>query len=367
MRALAVLSPSVDAKIGDEDKHYINIDSLKIPLALIHVPDTEFKKDDDLYANLVLVKKLGFSLNYRDLGVIERAWNNLSKLNQDSYYPIGSDFCGVVEEVGKNVKDFKKGDLVISDCFYPEIKDGVMPGIPTNHGSKELEILPATKLFKLPCDFPVDQASAMSIGTQTAINMIERANIKENSNVLVTSVTSNTSLFLLNFLREKNCNIYGLSHSGKNIESVKKEFPFLKEIFSLKTGNIDEQFKFDAVLDPFSDTYLPYLIGGDNLNLNCYYVTCGIFSQSTEKQEKATGIKLHNLFAEFIAKNINFVGNCLGPTESLNKGINSIVSSPNSAILIDSIYNDEQPIGSFLKKTFNVDHDRFGKVSYIYN
>lgn len=366
MRALAVLSPSIDAKVDEENKYYINIDSLKVPLALIHVPDVEFNESDDEYAELVLVRKKGFSLNYRDLGIIERAWKNLQELNQDSYYPIGSDFCGVVEKVGKKVKNLKVGDLVISDCFYPQSKNGFRGGIPTNHGSKEFEIIPEVKLLKLPDNFPLDQAAAMSIGTQTAMNMIERANIQDGSNVLVTSVTSNTSLFLLSFLKNKNCNIYGISYSGTNLDKVKREFSYVKEIFSLKEQKIPEDLKFNAVLDPFSDTYLPFLLHHDCLSPGCYYVTCGIFSQSKAKREKGHQVKLHDLFGEFIAKNINFVGNCLGPTESLQKGLDSLITKESNSIVMDSIFTDENNIGDFIKKTFNFNKDRFGKVSYMY-
>ncbi|MBP2832397.1 alcohol dehydrogenase catalytic domain-containing protein [Aquimarina sp. U1-2] len=366
MRALAVLSPSIDAKVDQEQKYYLTIDSLKIPLALIHVPDTVFKKDDAAYANLVLVKKVGFSLNYRDLGVIERAWRGLKELEQDSYYPIGSDFCGYVEEVGQNVKNLKKGDLVISDCFYPESKNGYQGGIPTNHGSKEYEILPEIKLLKLPDHFPVEQAAAMSIGTQTAINMIERAQIKEGSNVLVTSVTSNTSLFLLNFLKTRNCNVYGLSYSGENFEKVKQKFPFLKDIYSLQLDNIPTDLQFDAVLDPFSDTYLPYLLDNDRLKTSCYYVTCGIFSQSRQKRKDGKEVKLHDLFAKFIAKNINFIGNCLGPTSTLEQGVRELCSFPDHNIIMDSVYSEEKSLKEFIRKTFNVDKNRFGKVSFMY-
>lgn len=366
MRVLAVLSPSIDEKINIEDKHYLQIDSTEIPLALLHVADTEFEKDNEAYANTVLVRKKGFSLNYRDFGIIERAWKNLKDLDQDSYYPIGSDFCGFVEEVGKNVTNLKKGDLVIADCFYPEPKEGFRPGIPTNHGSKELEVIPAIKLKKLPEDFSMEQAAAMSIGTQTAVNMINRGNISPNSKVLVTSVTSNTSLFLLNFLRGKACEVYGLSYSGENIEVVKKEFPFLKEVFAIKKDKIPKEIAFDVVLDPFSDTYLPYLLREDKLNPNSTYVTCGIFNQSKEKIDNAAQVKLSQLFGEFIAKNINFVGNCLGPTESLEEGIELLSKNEDSNIVVDSVYTDETPISEFLKKSFNVDNDRFGKVSFMY-
>lgn len=366
MRALAVLSPSLDKKIDIQDKHYLKIDSTEVPLAMIHVADTEFLPENDLFADAVLVRKKGFSLNYRDFGIIERAWKNLKDLNQDSYYPIGSDFCGYVEQVGKNVKSLKKGDLVIADCFYPEAKEGIRGGIPTNHGSKELEVIPSVKLKKLPNDFSIEQAAAMSIGTQTSVNMINRANIVPKSKVLVTSVTSNTSLFLLNFLRGVDCEVYGLSYSGQNIDKVKKEFPFIKEIFSIKKEKISDNIAFDVVLDPFSDTYLPYLSQYEKLNPNSTYVTCGIFNQSREKRDKAPQIKLSELFGEFIAKNIKFVGNCLGPSESLDKGVELLSENKTSHIVIDSTFNEEDGISEFIERTFNIKNDRFGKVSFLY-
>ncbi|WAC01056.1 alcohol dehydrogenase catalytic domain-containing protein [Lacinutrix neustonica] len=124
MRVLAVLSPSLDKKIESKDKSYIPIDSLKIPLALIHVADEVFDTHDTNNKDLVLLKKKGFSLNYRDLGIIENAWKKLKDFDGDTYYPIGSDFCGEVVKIGENVKNLSVGDFVVQDGFYPYSVDG---------------------------------------------------------------------------------------------------------------------------------------------------------------------------------------------------------------------------------------------------
>jgi len=364
MRALAVLSPSLDKKIQDNQKSYVTIDSLKIPLALINVPDEEFDENDERYDNTVLVKKKGFSLNYRDLGIIEKAWDRLKGFEGDTYYPVGSDFSGTVVKVGKNVSNLNVGDYVIQDGFYPHYQGGAKPGIPTNHGSKELEVIHKSKLIKLPEEVPANIASGLGIGAQTGMSMINRAQIQKGSNVLVTSVTSYTSLFLLSLLKDYDCNIYGLSYSGNGIDTVKKNFPFIKEIFSFKDNSIPKDITFDAVLDPFADTYFPYLLLGKKLNYGCKYLTCGFFDQSTEKKLEAKAIKLPLLLSHIIIYNVHLIGNCLGSTEDLEDGIH-LLNKENS-LPIDSEFTETDNIQDFISKSFNMEKNRFGKVCFLF-
>jgi NADPH:quinone reductase-like Zn-dependent oxidoreductase len=364
MRALSVLSPTLAEKIDADDKYILEIDSLKIPLALLHVPDTEFNEDDDNYNDVVLVQKKGFSLNYRDLGIIENAWSRLKDSTQDTHYPIGSEFSGEVVKIGKNVTNLSVGDYVIANCSYPIAPFNANPGIPSNHGSKELELFHKGKLMQIPNAIPVDQASGMSIGVQTAMSMIRKANIKDNQNILVTSITSNTSLILLNFLKDKNCNIYGLSYSGNSIDKVKQQFPFLKDIFEFKANNIPKTLFFDAVLDPFSDTHLTALQA--HLNFDAKYVTCGMFNQSREKFNSKDSLQnLPALISSLIIKNINVIGNCLGNTEDLEEGVKHLTTVEGSNVAVDSIYTDEH-VNTFLDKSFNSKTNRIGKVILQY-
>lgn len=365
MRALGVLSPSLAEKIGETDKYILEIDSLKIPLALIDVPDTEFDQNDDKYANVVLVKKKGFSLNYRDLGIIENAWYKLKDSNQDTYYPIGSEFCGEILKIGKNVDNLKVGDYVIANCSYPTAPYNAQPGIPSNHASKELEIYHKGKLTKVPGNIPIEQAAGMSIGVQTAMSMIKKAEIQDGQNILVTSVTSNTSFVILNFLREKNCNVYGLSYSGEETEKVKALFPFVKEIYKFKENNIPKNLFFDAVLDPFADTHIVAL--QPNLNFEACYVTCGMFNQSRKKiSNKNSLINLPSFISDLIIKNIQLKGNCLGTTEDLENGLKILSKIISSNIPIDTFYKNDEDINLFLDKSF-LKTKKIGKVSFLYN
>ena len=365
MRALGVISPSLAAKLDDEDKYILELDSLKIPLALIHIPDTEFYENDDNYANVVLVKKKGFSLNYRDLGIIENAWYKLKGTDQDTYYPIGSEFCGEILKIGKNVTNLKVGDYVIANCSYPTASFNAPPGIPSNHGSKELEIFHKGKLIKVPKNIPVNQSAGMSIGVQTAISMIKKADIQEGDKVLVTSITSNTSLIILNFLRGKNCEIYGLSYSGKEINKVRDFFPFIKKVYNFKEKNIPKDLFFDAVLDPFADTHLVAL--QPNLNFEARYVTCGMFNQSSEKiKGKESYTNLPSLIGSLISKNIQLKANCLGTTEDLEKGLQLMSENTLSNIPIDEVFNQDKDINLFLDKSF-LKTKKTGKVAFLYD
>jgi len=362
MRALAVVTSSLFDQIEDHNKHLICIDNLEIPLAFIEGSFPEFNEESEQYANSVLVKKTSFSLNYRDLGVIENAWQKLKSAEIDTFYPIGSDFAGHVIAIGKNVSSLSVGDLVIGNCFYPEPENGAMPGIPSNHASKEYEIYHFGKLIKVPPYLSGVEAGALGIGTQTANAMVRKANIKKGDNVLVTSVTSNTSYFLLNALWNLECNVYGLSYSGKNTETVHEHFPFIKEIFSVNEKNIPTTILFDAVLDSFSDTYLECLM--PNLNLNARYLTCGIFNQSLDKIKNVKPTNLTLLIANLMMRNISFIGNCLGTTDDLVTGLEFYKTKK---LLVDSVFTDENSLSDFVTKSYNLDSDKFGKVIYEYS
>jgi NADPH:quinone reductase-like Zn-dependent oxidoreductase len=361
MRALAVVTPSLFEEIPEKDKHFITIDDLQIPLAFVEGNAPDFDVKSDQFANFVLVKKSSFSLNYRDLGIIEMAWGRLKDLEAATYYPIGSDFAGYVDQVGKNVTAFKKGDLVIGDCAYPDFKEGVIPGIPSNHSSREYEVYHQGKLLKVPSYISDIEAGTLSIGTQTAVSMVRKGAIQKGNNVLVTSITSNTSFFLLNSLWGDNCNIYGLSYSGDNIENVKNHFPFIKEVFAIKENNIPKELLFDVVLDAFSDTYLEYL--GNNLNHNARYVTCGIFNQSRQKITTAKPTNLSSLIGMLMMRNVSFIGNCLGSTQDLEKGLSQYEKHK---MVIDTVYNQEDSLADFIAKSYNIKNDKFGKVVYQY-
>lgn len=362
MKALSVITKSLYDTLEDSKKHMFSIDNLNIPIGLVETKDTVFEAENTNYSNTVLVKKAGFSLNYRDLGVIEKYWSELKDIDTHAHYPIGSDFCGYVEDFGTNVTGFSKGDLVVGDGTYPYGKHNTMGGIPSNHASKEYEIYHFGKLAKIDKDYPLDLATVSMVGAQTGFSMLKKATIKPEQKVLVTSVSSNTSLYILNMLKDLDCNIYAMSYSGEKIETIKNKFPFLKDIFLFKERNIPKTLLFDAVLDPFSDTHFPVLL--KNMNVGCKYITCGIFNQSSHKMKQAKEYKISAIFVQMVLKNISLIGSCLGDSQDLLEGLSLV--KKNNTCLVDSIYTETDNVTDFINKTYNAESSKLGKVVFKY-
>jgi NADPH:quinone reductase-like Zn-dependent oxidoreductase len=184
----------------------IELDSIHLLAGLLETPDINFNPVLPENQERVLIKKTAFSCNYRDKGLMLTA---SSKLTGDRYYVIGSEFVGEVVAVGTKVTDLEVGDRVIGNNQYPDSGvDGILPGVPTNHASKEYQIFHPVKLLKIPPQMPDEIAAVFSIGAQTTYSMIRKLHIQPGNNVLVTAAKSNTSLFAIAALQQYKVNVY---------------------------------------------------------------------------------------------------------------------------------------------------------------
>src|SRR5205823_1394315 len=148
--------------------------------------------------------------------------------------------------------------------------DGIPPGVPTNHASKEIQIFHEAKLLKVPDAMPDATAAAFSIGAQTTYSMVRRLQIFDGANVLVTAAKSNTSLFAINALKNRNVNLYAISTSDRFADELKRmgvkelvvidadcenfvRHPILGQLATRLGG-------FHFVIDPYFDLHLSRLI-----------------------------------------------------------------------------------------------------------
>ena len=117
-------------------------------------------------------------------------------------YPVvtGHEFAGIVEEVGKNVTDFKPGDHITADnaipcghCHY--CKNG-KPLLCENFGSlghninggyAQYLVVTQNNVVKLPENLPFDQA-CIAEPVACAIEAIDRADIKAGENVVISGM-----------------------------------------------------------------------------------------------------------------------------------------------------------------------------------
>jgi len=354
MRQLAVISSAYYEDLKKDNENFtalVDIDNLTIPLGLI---DSEHNSPifNKINRNCVLVKKLGFSLNYRDKSIIKFASNLLNENRKGmNFLPIGSDFVGRIIDKSETVTGMSIGDVVIPNNVY----DKYSKGIPTNCSSKEYQYFSESELLVLDSNFSIEKASVMGIGLVTAHSMIRRSHIKEGDKILITSITSNTSLFLFSLLKALYKNdIYAVSFN----DSVSK-LEGMTKIFSREEMLTNSTMCFDVVFDPFADTYLKDLL--NRLNFGARYVTCGFYSQTKEN----TSVSLQKLLHSIISKNIIIIGNCLGEKEDIHNAL-KLVDKGNVDIPLAHTYRYGDSLQEFIDMSFSIKR-RLGKIAYLYN
>lgn len=338
--------------------------------ALVEAPPPSFNAA--VHKNHVLVQKKAFSCNYRDIGVMLLVKKKMNEHHsfRSVPYAFGSEFSGIVAEVGVNVKHLLPGDRVIGDGNYPiSSNPSVVVGLPTNQASKEFEVLNAHKLVKMPGNMTYEVGAGFTVGAQTVYAMINRLNLKAGQKVLLTAATSNTSLFA----------IYALQHTGVKIYCLVRNETSKRQLLDLQK-NIEDIFVapdatinyaalpvikthvassglFDAIIDPFSDSNLYRLI--DLLNVQGKYITCGISNQYSSATKD---IHLNELFGKMVLKNITIMGNCLGNTSDL---IQAMEDYTNGKLEIPIASVIEGDVKQFFEETF-LEKRKLGKVIFKY-
>ncbi|KAL2004531.1 hypothetical protein VTN00DRAFT_3416 [Thermoascus crustaceus] len=125
--------------------------------------------------NEVLVEIHTVSLNYRDTEVAMGLYNHHRGIQQGNTVVPCSDMCGVVTEVGKNVKSWKVGDRVLSTFNQTHLTGQIqpkdmpyglgfpLPGVLTTH-----RVFPEYGLVRAPEYLTDEEACTLPIASVTA-------------------------------------------------------------------------------------------------------------------------------------------------------------------------------------------------------
>lgn len=346
-------------------------EGLKIYCGEVDLPDISFDLNDDDNQKNVLVRVKAFSINHRDASMFYHAYEDLG--NKD-VYPIGSEFCAEVLQVGPEVDSINVGDLVIGDNHYHD--DGLVEqlGVPVNFSSQELLILPADKVFLKPDSMTLDVAASFSVASQTSYSILEKLQLKKGDNLLITGASSNTSVTLLNAAVGKRINVTMLSrnlqHSLQFYELDAEEvwclpeqnFPLIQNEVVLK--KVQEIKGFHGIADPFVDFYFPKV--APLIKFGGNYVFSGIANQLLKEEENLDQLSKENLLAwsEMIAKKVNVLGACLGERRHLQEAVRDWEKGLFKGVPFEGVYSAGQEL-AFIEKAFGLTL-RFGKSVWKY-
>ncbi len=175
---------------------------------------------------------------------------------------LGMELSGVIEEVGKDVTLFNKGDEILASTTGSDLG-----------GYAEYKCLPETTLIaKKPSNMTFEEAAAgLPTGGVTANNLIKRVEIKKGQQVLVYGASGGVGTYVVQLAKYLGAEVTGVC-SSSNFELVKslgadKVIDYTKEDFS------QSEIKYDIVIDsvakfPPSKAKLALKKGGTYLNVH---------------------------------------------------------------------------------------------------
>jgi NADPH:quinone reductase-like Zn-dependent oxidoreductase len=184
----------------------------------------------------ILVKVFASGVNLVDC-VIRSGTNDTFKSFLKLPMTLGCDLAGIVEEVGSDITNFKKGDQVYGCPNFP------------GDGSYAAYCAAKASQFALkPKSISFNEAAGVPLAALVAwAGLFEHANLQAGQRILVHGASGGVGSFALQFAKAKGAYVIGTT-SSSNLEFLKQIGA--DEVVNYKTQNFEELLKdIDVVFD----------------------------------------------------------------------------------------------------------------------
>lgn len=211
----------------------------------------------------VLVRVKACALNHLDVWVRK----GLPSLRLKYPHILGSDIAGIIESVGKEVKNVKPGEKVVVNpgvsCGCCEAclsgRDNFCPrygivGENMNGGYAEFVCVPEQNVAPMPVNLSFEEAAAIILVFMTAWQMLERAQIKSGERVLVHAAGSGVGSAAIQLAKLAGAYVLTTASSDEKLQKSKSlgadaGINYAKTDFSDEVRRLTEKKGADVILD----------------------------------------------------------------------------------------------------------------------
>jgi NADPH:quinone reductase-like Zn-dependent oxidoreductase len=183
---------------------------------------------------------------------------------------IGSDFSGVIEEVGPGVEGFFKGDRIYGAKSAFSAKPGVL---------SELAAIDAKDARKMPEFLSFVDAASLPIAALTALNGLRRTGVEAGTRLLINGATGGVGHFGVQMAKAIGAHVTSTSSEG-NMELATKLGA--DKVYTYEGDNmIPDGTHFDAILDAWgmmNHKEIHRLLKADGVYASTLYMPWTIFS-----------------------------------------------------------------------------------------
>ena len=186
---------------------------------------------------------------------------------------LGTVFSGIVEQTGKNVKNFSQGDEVFG-----------LTGFKFGAHAEYITVSGKSIITKKPVNATFEEAAAILFGGQTAVYFLEKAKIseKENPKILIYGATGSVGTAAIQIAKYYNAQVTAVC--SENGQDLVKELGVDDIILYNKEDFTKRDEKFDMVFDAVGKTSKKQCV--PLLNDKGYYGTVGGLDFAIERIEQ---------------------------------------------------------------------------------